>query len=274
MISESTKELRVIAHRGASGYAPETTLEAYRLALQMGVDGIEMDVHRLRDGVIVAIHDPEVNRTTNGTGRISELTLAELKTLDAGSWFNTAFPKKSRQEYVGLRVPTLQEIIDLTKESPVELYIEVKDPERYPPDLETTLLSLIYVNRLETRVRFLSFNSESLRKIKALDPSIRTVLLISNSSMDPVGAALQIAADELALRRNLATAATVDNAHRKGLSVSVWTVDRQADLQRMIRMGVDGIITNYPDRLNLILGRKQKTTDHTHLTNFHPNTNP
>ena len=256
MASESTKGLRVIAHRGASGYAPETTLEAYRLALQMGVDGIEMDVHRLRDGVIVAIHDPEVNRTTNGKGRISELTLAELKTLDAGSWFNRAFPEKARQEYAGLRVPTLQEIIDLTKESPVELHIEIKNPERYPPDLETILLSLIYSNRMETRVRFLSFSSQSLRKIKTLDSSIRTALLISDSGVDPVGSASQIAADELALRHNLATAAIIDGAHKSGLSVSVWTVDKEAHLRRMIRLGVDGIITNYPDRLNLLLGRK------------------
>ncbi len=256
MTSESKKGLRVIAHRGASGYAPETTLEAYRLALQMGVDGIELDVHRLRDGVIVAIHDPEVDRTTNGKGRISELTLAELKTLDAGSWFNKEFPQKARQEYAGLRVPTLQEIIDLTKESPVELHIEIKNPEHYPPDLEATLLSVIYSNRMETRVRFLSFSSQSLRKIKTLDSSIRTALLISGSGVDPVGAALQIAADELALRHNLATVAIIDGAHRSGLSVSVWTVDKEAHLQRMIRMGVDGIITNYPDRLNLLLGRK------------------
>ncbi len=251
----SVTEIQVIAHRGASGDAPETTLAAYRLALQIGVDGIEMDVHRLRDGVIVAIHDSDVKRTTNGKGQISELTLAELKALDAGSWFNKAFPKKARPEFVGLKVPTLQEIIDLAKESSVTLYIEAKDPERYAPDFETSLLSIIRSNQVEKRARLLSFSPQSISKIKSSDPSIRTTLLIS-AGKDPVGAALQVSADELAIRHDLATHSIVDTGHKNSLSISVWTVDRQADLQRMIRLGVDCIITNYPEQLNRLLGRE------------------
>ena len=247
---------QVIAHRGASGYAPETTLEAYRLALQMGVDGIEMDVHRLRDGVIVAIHDPDVKRTTNGKGRISDLTLTELKSLDAGSWFNDAFPEKARPEYVGLKVPTLQEIIDLIRESSVGLYVEIKNPERYPPDLESSLLSIICENKLGSRTRFLSFSAQSVSKIKALNPSIQTALLISDSGKNPVQAALQVSADELAIRHDLVTPAIADIAHKNNLSVSAWTVNREADLQRMIRLGADCIITNYPDRLNRLLGKE------------------
>jgi glycerophosphoryl diester phosphodiesterase len=221
----------------------------------MGADGIEMDVHRLRDGVIVAIHDPDVKRTTNGKGQISDLTLAQLQALDAGSWFNHAFPKKARPEYAGLRVPTLQEIIDLTKESTAELYIEIKNPERYPPGLEATLLSIVGSNRMEKRTRFLSFSSQSVRAIKALDSSIPTALLISKHEKDPVRATLEALADQLALRHNLAAPGIIDAAHSSGLSVSVWTVDREADMRRMIRLGVDCIITNYPDRLNRLLGR-------------------
>jgi glycerophosphoryl diester phosphodiesterase len=253
---DSTKKLKVIAHRGASGYAPETTLEGYRLALQMGVDGVEMDVHRLRDGVIVAIHDSDVQRTTNGRGQISELTLKDLKELDAGSWFNRAFPKKAKQKFVGLKVPTLQEIMDLTKESPVELYIEIKDPERYTPDLEPTLLSMVRSTQLEKRAHFLSFSSQSVKKIKALDPAMQTALLISGSAKDAVGAAMCVSADELAIHHALATSAIVNAAHRNGLSVSVWTVNRQSDMLRALHLGVDGIITNYPDCLHRILGRK------------------
>jgi glycerophosphoryl diester phosphodiesterase len=252
MISKSTTKPLVIAHRGASGYAPETTLEAYRFALRIGVDGIEMDVHRLEDGVIVAIHDADVERTTNGRGQISELTLTELKALDAGSWFNKKFPKKARPEYVGLKVPTLQEIIDLTKESGVKLYIEIKNPECYHL-MESSLLSLIRDNHVEKRTRFMSFSSQSVGKIKALDPSMQTALLIAGSTEDPVAATLQVSADELGIRYNLADPSLVDAAHESGLSVSVWTVDRTVDLQRMIRLGVDGIITNYPDRLNRLL---------------------
>ena len=259
MDSKSIRRPRVIAHRGASGYAPETTLEAYRLALEMGVDGVEMDVHRLRDGVIVAIHDPDVKRTTNGKGKISDLTAAELKAMDAGSWFNRAFPKKSRPEYVGLKVPTLQEIIDLVKESRSRagLYIEIKDPERYP-DIESSLLSLLCSNQLRERACFLSFSSQSVRTIKTLDRSSRTALLVSRLIRDPVQEALHAFADELAIRHDLATAAIVKGAHQNGLSLSVWTVDRPSDLEHMIRLGADAIITNYPDRLYRLLGRDPK----------------
>jgi len=254
MGSESRNRPRVIAHRGASGYAPETTLEAYRLALEMEVDGVEMDVHRLRDGAIIAIHDLDVKRTTDGRGKIPDLTLAELKALDAGSWFNRAFPEKARPEYVGLKVPTLQEILDLVKGSRAGLYIEIKNPERYP-DIESSLLSLLGGNGLRERARFLSFSSQSVRAIKTLDPSSHTALLASGTIRDPVQKALRVFADELAIRHDLATPAIVERAHQNGLSLSVWTVDRHSDLERMVRLGADAIITNYPDRLNRLLGR-------------------
>ncbi len=244
---------KVIAHRGASGHAPETTLAAYQLALQMGVDGIEMDVHRLCDGTIVAIHDANVERTTNGKASIVELTLPELKALDAGGWFNKAFPQKARPEYAGLKVPTLQEIIDLVKASAVELYIEIKDPERYAPDLESALLSVIKNNRLESRTNFISFNAASIARMKALDSAIRTGLLISELRGDPVRAAMEISANEIGLRYTLAAQPIVDAAHRNGLAISVWTIDSQADMRRMLQLGVDGITSNYPDRLIRLL---------------------
>jgi glycerophosphoryl diester phosphodiesterase len=247
------KKPRVVAHRGASGHAPESTLAAYRLALQLGVDGIEMDVHRLQDGILVAIHDPDVQRTTNGKGKISELTIVELKALDAGIWFNKACPEKARPEYIGLKIPTLQEIIDLTKDSPVELYVEIKDPERYPPDPEASLLSIVGNNRVEKRTRFISFSAPSIHRIKTLSRSIKTALLIAASAGDPLQQALKVSADELALQHKLITPALIDDAHKSGLSVAAWTVDEPADLQRMIQLGVDCIITNYPDRLNSLL---------------------
>ncbi len=124
-------KIQVVGHRGASGYAPETTIASYRMAIQMGADYVETDVHRSRDGVLVAIHDAEVSRTTNGKGFVADHTLAELKALDAGSWFNNAFPEKARPDYIGLRVPALQEVMDVVQESSAGLFIEIKDPERY-----------------------------------------------------------------------------------------------------------------------------------------------
>jgi glycerophosphoryl diester phosphodiesterase len=245
--------IHVIGHRGASGYAPETTLPSYRLAIEMGVDFVEVDVHRLGDGTIVAIHDADLKRTTNGKGWVADLTLAEIKALDAGSWFNHAHPEKARPEYAGLQVPTLQEVIDLVKESSAGLCIEIKDPERYPPDLESSLLSLVHGSRMETRTRFLSFSVSSLRKIKELDASIPTVLLISRHGKNPVQAALEVPADEVGLRHVLATQEIVNEAHQRGLPISVWTADEPEDILRAIALGVDSITTNYPDRLLRLL---------------------
>ena len=212
-----------------------------------------MDIHMLRDGTLVAIHDPDVDRTTNGKGKLSELTLAELKTLDAGSWFNLAHPEKACPEYIGLKVPTVQEVMDLVKDSAAGCYIEIKDPERYPPNLEAELLTLVYKNGLERRTRILSFSAPSIGKVKALDASIPTALLISRRSKSPVEDTLRVPADELAIRHGLATARIVNAAHEKGLSLAVWTVDREQDMKRMMRIGADRLITNYPDRLRRLV---------------------
>jgi glycerophosphoryl diester phosphodiesterase len=249
MIRNPKDSPQIVAHRGASGYAPEATLEAYRIALQMSADFVEADVHKTRDGSIVCIHDPEVSRTTNGKGRVADLTISDLKLLDSGSWFNKGNPGKARQEFVGLRIPTLQEIMDLLKENEAGIYVEIKNPELYSPDFESSLVTLVKRNDFESRVLFLSFNPQSLVKTKSLAPSIPTALLIAKLAEDPVQASLDIMADEVAIRYDLANSDLIHAAHKKGLSVSVWTVDEPEDIRRMINLGVDRIITNYPDRL-------------------------
>ena len=245
----------VVGHRGASGYAPETTMESYRRAIRMGADWVEADVHQLRDGTLAAIHDADLKRTTNGKGWVGDLTLAELKALDAGSWFNKAFPDKARPEYIGLCVPTLQEIIDLVAESSAGLFIEIKDPERYAPDLESLLLATVRRSGMEKRTRFLSFSAQSLRKIKEFDDAIPTVFLISKPGRNPVKDTVEVPADELGIQYRSLTAEMVEAAHKQGVPVSVWTVDDRKDMLRMIEMGVDRITTNYPDRLLQVLGR-------------------
>jgi glycerophosphoryl diester phosphodiesterase len=248
--------IHVIGHRGASGYAPETTLECYRLAIRMGVDFVETDIHMLRDGTIAAIHDADLKRTTNGKGWVGDLTLDELKLLDAGSWFNRAYPEKAHPEYAGLKVPTLQEIIDVVKAGSAGLFVEIKDPERYPPSLESSLLSLIRRNQMKERTRVISFSAQSLVKIKKLDASIPTVLLIAKPEGDPVLAAIEASADELGLLYLYATSEIVENAHRRGLLINVWTVDQQDDMKRMMELGVDRITSNYPDRVLDLLPKR------------------
>jgi glycerophosphoryl diester phosphodiesterase len=259
--------IQVVGHRGASGYAPETTIASYRMAIQMGADYVETDVHRSRDGILVAIHDAEVSRTTNGKGFVADHTLAELKALDAGSWFNKAFPERARPDYIGLRVPALQEVMDVVQETSAGLFIEIKEPERYQqlavshplsaisrqPDLESALISQIHSSHMENRTHILSFSADSLRKIKGLDASVPTAFLIAKPNENPVQATLDIPADELGILHTLATPALVEEAHRSGILISVWTVDHPEDMKRMIAMGVDRITTNYPDRLIRLL---------------------
>jgi glycerophosphoryl diester phosphodiesterase len=242
-----------VAHRGASGYAPENTLAAFRRVLEMGVPFIEVDVHMSRDGELVVIHDPKVDRTTNGKGAVGDLTLTQLKKLDAGSWFNLSHPGKARMEFAGDRIPRLQEVIDLIKETKVGLYIEIKDPELYPQDFETRIISLLRRNEFEKKVVLLSFSANSLTKVRRLDSSIRTAFLASTSKTDPVSAAVSVGADGLAIRHTLLTPKILREARHKKLGIAVWTVDDENAIRRAVNLGADRIISNYPDLVMRLL---------------------
>ena len=248
------RNVRVVAHRGASGYAPENTMAAFALAVQMGASAIELDVHLSRDREIVVLHDPQVDGTTNGTGAVGDLTLAQLRRLDAGSWFNRSHPKKARPEYVGEKIPTLQEAIHLVKGTAAGLYIEIKDPELYPDDFEARIVSLIRRNEIEERVVLLSFCVESIRKARDLDSSIRTALLTGSLKTDPVASANAAGADELAVRHTLLTAGLLRKARAERLGITAWTVNTQNEIKRALTLGVYCVISNYPDRVLKLLG--------------------
>ncbi|NLT65304.1 MAG: hypothetical protein GXX84_01720 [Acidobacteria bacterium] len=255
-VADARERIQIIAHRGASGDAPESTLEAYRLALALQADFIEMDAHRLKDGTIVIIHDSDVARTTDRRGKLSRFTLSELKTLDAGSWFNKSFPEKARPEYEGLRIPTLDEVIDIVAGSDTGFYIEIKEPEHYPPDFESLLLSIIHNRRIRERTTVFSFSARSIMKIKALDPGMRTALLVSGRRIDPIASAIRVNAEELSLRHDLVTRALVSAARENELAISAWTVDKKPDMQQIIQLGVDRVVTNYPGRLRQLLNSR------------------
>lgn len=215
----------------------------------MDCDGVELDVQILCDGTLIAFHDLDVGRTTDGAGPLSDYTFESIKTLDAGGWFNRAFPEKARPEYVGLRVPTLEEILKLLKESPLEFFIEIKNPELYSPDFEEKLIECVCKNQLENRIVFMSFSDASIRKIKKLRAAARTALLVHQMVPDPVSAALDAGADELGILHKLATSALIDTARKHNIGFSVWTVDEPEDMRRMLTLGVDCVTSNYPDRL-------------------------
>jgi len=237
-----------LAHRGASAYAPENTLAAFRLAAEMGADGIELDAKVSRDGAVVIMHDATVDRTTDGAGRVSELTLAELKRLDAGSKFGAQF--------AGERLPTLDEVFDAVGDKLI-VNIELTNYDSRGDDLEFKVIELIARRGLADRVMVSSFNPLSLRKVKQAAPHIVCGLLYSPDS--PIymrqtwGAPL---VPRLAARHpqyRMVDADLVRKYHARGQKVNVWTVNEEADLRRMIEAGVDAIMTDKPLALQRML---------------------
>ncbi len=214
-----------IAHRGSSAYEPENTLHSFKRAIEMGANMIELDVRLSRDGHLVIMHDEEVDRTTNGHGLVGEKTLGELKKLDAGN---------------GERVPTLEEVIDLAK-GKTGFVIELKESGS-----EEGVISLIKENGLIEDVFIVSFNQDLIKKVKELEPTIRTGLILYSSS-DPIRLAKECLADVVAPFYNFVVKDLVQEAHDSNLILITWTVDSREEAEELKDMGVDGIVTNKLD---------------------------
>jgi glycerophosphoryl diester phosphodiesterase len=260
------KHIDVIAHRGASGYAPEHTLIAYKKAVEMNADYIELDLHMTKDGELVAIHDTTLKRTTNVEEvypnrvpwRVKDFTLAEIKKLDAGSWFNDAYPKYAKKAYTNEEIPTLQEAINVIKQTnpKAALYIETKDPSVYPV-MEEKLVDMLkksgYLQK--GKVIFQSFSEASLRKLKKLVPEgIPLIQLFSSAMMkgkniDDVLNRASEYANGIAPDQTLVTRELVEKAHKRHLVVHPYTVNTKKEMRKQISLGVDGMFTDYPDKL-------------------------
>ena len=253
-----------IAHRGASGHAPEHTLSAYELGEEMGGDYIELDLQMTADGSLVAIHDNTVDRTTDGTGFVGDLTLADLKTLDAGSWFNDTYPDQAREEYIGLEILTLEEILDVFG-TEANYYIETKSPEMYP-GIEETLLEILGDYDLldpelpQGKVVIQSFSEDSLRKIHDMNEDLPLVQLISYRNIAEISAEEIETIKEYAVGIGLSyyylTEDYVQQVQDAGLLIHPYTVDEQKDMEQLIDWGVNGMFTNYPDVLNEVLEKR------------------
>jgi glycerophosphoryl diester phosphodiesterase len=251
----------VHAHRGGAGLAPENTVAAFRNALAMDADVLEMDLHVTADGEIVVIHDPTLRRTTNGTGYVRAATLADLQRLDAGSWFHARF--------AGERIPTLRAVFDLVRaanNTRVRFNIETKyEPSAPPPpqDFEERALRVIRDAGMTGRVIIQSFSYPSLARVKSIERSVVTAALRAATDVppDPVTVVKAAAADLYSPSVRLVTRATVEAVHRAGIPIVPWTVDDPTQMERLIELGIgtlrgDGIITNYPDRLIQVLRAK------------------
>ncbi|MBI3952284.1 MAG: hypothetical protein HY314_17680 [Acidobacteria bacterium] len=243
----------IIAHRGASGTVPENTLAAVERARTLGADGIEVDVQLTRDLIPVIIHDHTVDRTTDGSGYVSDFSLGEIRRLDAGSWFNQKHPRRASEAFVGLKLPTLEVVIDLTAETKRRLYLDVKYSE-WPAELAWAVYGVVDRKGCWDRVRFTSSDHFSLGIMKQVKPRGRTAPLFdwrwaTKGTKDILDVARRWQADELSLHYTVCTSKLVRTAHEQGLEVVVWSINQRPLMRQFIRCAVDAIITNFPERL-------------------------
>ncbi|WP_242239496.1 glycerophosphodiester phosphodiesterase [Bacillus cereus group sp. BfR-BA-01309] len=247
--------IKNIAHRGASAYAPEHTIAAYKLGQQLKGDYIEIDLQMTKDGHLVAMHDETVNSTTNGTGLVKEHTLEEIKKLNAGSLFNEKHPSLAKKDFEDAKVPTLEEIIETFGHS-ANYYIETKSPDEYA-GMEEKLFEIIKHYEISDNVIIQSFSEESLQKIHSLDVHIPLVQLL------PYKKAVLLTELEikkyktycigLGMNYKYIDSAYVKRIKKHGLEVHPFTVDNEKDMKKLLLWGVDGMFTNYPDRLHSLL---------------------
>ncbi|WP_284139034.1 MULTISPECIES: glycerophosphodiester phosphodiesterase [unclassified Virgibacillus] len=250
-----------VAHRGASGHAPEHTMIAYELGEEMHGDYIELDLQMTKDGVLIAMHDERVDRTTNGTGYVKDMTLAEIKALDAGSWFNEKYPDKADPDFVGLEVPTLEEVVQEFGRGS-RYYIETKSPEVYP-GMEAELIrilekyKLLGVNGPSSKVLLQSFSPQSLQILHELNPNVPLVQLISYKQpatiTDEELEEIKSYAVGIGASHTKIDQAYVEKVRAHDLLMHPYTVNTRADMEKVLDWGVTGMFTNYPDILNDVL---------------------
>lgn len=249
--------IMISAHRGGAALAPENTLASFSNGIALGADFIEMDVHLTKDGVPVVIHDATIDRTTDGSGRVADLTLAQLQSYNAAAKFAGAAEKQV--------VPTLAQVIDLAKPTNVQLEIEIKatvDNQRYPR-IEQKVIDDIAARGMRDRVRIMAFEFDTLQRVRAIDPKIKTTALFtydyfrSHDINQPAAVIDDVAgfADGIGVNSALLTSQLVQQAHNRKMSVGVWTVDSEAEMNKFINMGVDSITSNRPDALKRVFGK-------------------
>ena len=237
----------VIAHRGASGVAPENTLAAFEVAISAGADAIELDVTRCSSGELLVIHDSTVDRTTNGSGLVHTMSYLVLRDLDAGCWFS--------EEFRGQQLPSLSEVLDSVG-GRIKLNIEIKGHRLRDERIEVDIAGLVRQRHLEDSVVISSFNPLSLRRMRQIAPGIKRGLLYSSEMPFYLARAwsrVLVSPDALHPHYTMVDESYVRWARRKGYRVNVWTVNHLPEMERLIALGVDGIITNHPSLLRGIL---------------------
>ena len=220
MVMNKTKRPFVWAHRGASAYCPENTLPAFAKAMEMGADGIELDVQMTKDGELVVCHDEKIDRTSDGNGWLNDFTLAELRNFD----FSYGY-----EAYKGVKVPTLREVFELFADTNMTINIELKTGIMFYKGIEEKIVALTEEYGFMERVIFSSFNHLSVKRVKELRPVAKCAFLYADGT---------IGMPEYA---------------KKNIDVNVWTVDDEEYIKMCCKLGVDAIITNCPDKVFAVI---------------------
>ena len=230
-----------IAHRGASGHCPENTRASFVRAIELGADMVELDCQRTQDAAVVVIHDETLDRTTSGKGRVQDFTLREIKALDAGAWFGS--------EFAGEEVLTLEQAVEILR-GRVQLNLEIKG-EDSPGRLEIQCVGIVRSLRFFADTCFSSFSPARMRLVRDLAEDARIAVLMDAGTpwSDGFALAADLGAEAMHPERRLVTADAVGEAHRRGLEVRVWPVNRPAEMEALADLGVDGIFTDFPERL-------------------------
>jgi glycerophosphoryl diester phosphodiesterase len=233
----------IIGHRGASGHAPENTLAAFERAVELGAGFIETDLHLTRDAHFVAIHDRTLERTTNGRGAVRDFTLAQLRDLEAGLWYD--------RKYMGERIPTIEEILSFARNHDIVVYLELKYEAAW--GMHHALVGALRNPEDAARTVVISFDPGTLADLRKLDATIMTGVLVEEAHADLVKASVDAGARQLCPRSTLVTSALVDEAHRSDLHIATWTVNDPEEMRAVIAAGVDGVMTDFPDRLRSVI---------------------
>lgn len=234
------KKVEIWAHRGASAYAPENTLAAFKLAVDMDADGVELDVQMTKDEKLVVIHDETIQRVSNGYGYVRDFTLAQLKEL----CFNKTCP-----EYEDIAIPTLREVFQLLKPTSLKINIELKTGVYFYKGIEQKVIDLVADYGMEDRIWYSSFNHYCMKRVQQIKPDAKIGLLYSDGIYEPAAYAKSMGAEALhPAIYNLQYPEFIENCRQGKIRIHPWTVNSFSDMAACIQMGVDAVITNYPDR--------------------------
>ena len=236
------------AHRGSSKYFPENTILSLKEGIKSGSNGLEIDVHKTKDNKLVVIHDEDIQRTFKGKGLVKNMTLEELR--------NFKCRNKNFEDNLECRIPTLSEVLDIIKDTNVILNIELKTDEIHYEDIEKDVIELVNRYGLKRQIILSSFNHESIRICREIDSEIETGLLYYKEIENVVQYAKKLGANAIHLDLRVVSEELIKEANENNIKVNIYTVNSPIYMRKLIKAGVNGIFTDYPDLLDEIINEK------------------